>query len=83
MKSVNSQSVVRGRKEAWRNRLLLLKVVRASSDRADSMTWPLLVASILPARKRAMISRRRTSNSQPKGSLANSSASQRPVAVSP
>jgi hypothetical protein len=69
--------------DACRNRLLLAKVVRASRDRADSITCPLLVASILPARSSAMTSRRTTSKSQPNGSLANSSVRSRPLALSP
>ena len=40
-----------GRNDAWRNRLLLTKVLRASRDSADSITRPLLVASTLPARR--------------------------------
>ena len=72
-----------GRNDACRNRLLFENVSRASTPVAESIVWPLLVASILPARSSERTRRRTTSKSQPNGSFANSSARKRPLAVSP
>ena len=68
---VNSRPTFGRKGRLTEQRLLLAKVFRASSDSADSMTWPLLVASSLPARSSAMTTTRsRTSSkSQPNGSL--------------
>ncbi len=72
-----------GRKDACRNRLLFEKVSRASTLVTESSVWPLLVASILPARSSDSTRRRTASKSHPKGSFANSSVRNRPLAVSP
>ena len=72
-----------GRKDDWRKRLLFEKVSLASMLVAESIVWPLLVASIFPARSRDRTRRRTASKSHPNGSFANSSARKRPLAVSP
>ena len=72
-----------GRNEACRKRLLFEKVSRASTPVAESIVCPLLVASIFPARSSDRTSSRTASKSHPKGSFANSSARNRPLAVSP